>query len=58
MVTLDASAKLSVVIQTEEFTNNASVITSNLSTSKRSKLMLSTIDNKSSSEEIREDLHF
>lgn len=58
METSDALAKKWVEIQIEDTTNNASVMTLNSLTSKRSKLMTLTTDNKKSSEETREDLDF
>jgi len=58
METLDAAAKNSVEIQTEDTINNASAMMLNSLTLKRLKLMRHTTDNKRSSEETREDLDY
>ena len=55
-VTTNVTTEQWVEIQIEAIINNASVMMSNLSTSKRLKLMRDTIDSKKRSEETKEDL--
>lgn len=55
MATTDVAVEKWVATQTEATRNNASAMTSNSLTFKRSKLTRHTTDNKRSSEEIRED---